>query len=88
MKRLKYLRERCEHMKTPTELEMIIDKILSGTHTDEEWLELEADVKSYLKDLPNEQKDYFAQSGAGEALYMICSGIRYDSSGGNKDVIL
>ena len=67
-------------MKVPIKLEMMIDRILSGTHTDEEWLELETEVKTYLKDLSKEQKDYFAQSGAGEALYMICSGIRYESN--------
>ena len=67
-------------MKVPIKLEMMIDRILSGTHTDKEWLELEADVKSYLKSMSEEQKDYFAKSGAGEALYMICSGIRYESN--------
>ena len=66
-------------MKIPIKLEMMIDRILSGTRTDNEWLALESEVKTYLKDLTKEQKDYFAQSGAGEALYMICSGIRYEN---------
>lgn len=45
--------------------------------SDEQILSLEKEVNKYLKTLPNDEADEFADSGYGEALYMLASGIRY-----------
>jgi hypothetical protein len=63
-------------MKVPAKLDIFIDEILNGTHSYEEWLELETEVNAYLKELTDEQQDYFTNTGAGELLWMICSAIR------------
>ena len=63
-------------MKIPVRLDMFIDEILKETHTFDEWLELEAEVNGYLAELTEEQQDYFADTGAGELLWMMCSAIR------------
>ena len=55
---------------------MLVDDILTLRHTDDEWIELEEEANTYFKELTEEQLDYFAESGAGEALGMACSGIR------------
>lgn len=59
----------------------LIDTILELRHTDAKWLELECEVNSLFKSLPAELikpvEEMFADSGAGEALYMSCSGIRF-----------
>lgn len=63
-------------MTIPTRLGILIDEILKENHTFDEWLELEAEVNCYLAELTEEQQDYFADSGAGELLWMMCSAIR------------
>jgi hypothetical protein len=64
-------------MSIPIKLQMLIDEIMELNHTAEEWLDIEKRANKYLEDLTAEQQDYFAESGAGEALHMACSGIRY-----------
>lgn len=63
-------------MEIPIKLQMLIDDVLGQSHTDDEWLELESEVVKYLESLPNNFQDAFAESGAGETLRMVCSGIR------------
>lgn len=60
-------------MNIPIELQMLIDNVLELNHTQEEWRELEKAAMQLLNKLTPEQQDYFAESGAGEALYMACS---------------
>lgn len=60
-------------MSIPTKLQKLIDDILEMNHTNEEWLELKKRANQLLKNANTEQQDYFAESGAGEALYMACS---------------
>ena len=63
-------------MTIPARLNIFIDEILKETHTFDEWLELESEVNCYLAELTEEQQDYFADSGAGELLWMMCAAIR------------
>lgn len=67
-------------MDIPKELDELIDTIKRKRHSEEQWFALEKEVDSYLKTLPQELRDYFADSGAGEVLGMICSGIKYDKA--------
>lgn len=60
-------------MSIPVKLQSLIDDILELSHTNEEWLELKKKAGQLLKNATTEQQDYFAESGAGEALYMACS---------------
>ena len=63
-------------MNVPKKLQTLIDKILELNHSKEEWLRLEKEAKAYLKELSPALRTHFAESGAGEALYMVCSGIK------------
>ena len=62
-------------MEIPIKLQMLIDDIIEKDYTDDEWLELQKEVEAYQKELTEEEMLYFAESGAGEALYMACTGI-------------
>lgn len=62
----------------PEKLSKMIFAIMEEEHSDEEWLVLEKEMDQYLMILPKELRDYFADSGAGEMLKMICDGIPYD----------
>jgi len=53
----------------------LINAILAGRHSDEEWLSLEQTVHQFLCSASIADKAAFAESGAGEALYMVCSGL-------------
>ena len=63
-------------MMIPARLERYIDGILKQTHTFYQWLKLESEVNCYLAGLTEKQQDYFADSGAGELLWMMCFAIR------------
>lgn len=65
-------------MRVPEKLEELIRRITEEYHSDEEWFALRKEVRQYLSILPKELQDYFVDSGAGEVLFMICSGIPYD----------
>ena len=62
----------------------LIGRVHSGCKTDNEWLALEEEVHAFFKTLPKElwviADEMFIEDGAGEILYMICSGIRYENS--------
>ena len=62
-------------------MENLIQKIFNRNHTKEEWFELENETYALFKNVPTELfktiDDMFIDSGAGEVLYMICSGFRY-----------
>ena len=49
-----------------------------------EWLQLETEVSEFFSTLPKDQFDVidqlFCDDGAGEMLYMVCDGIRYEKS--------
>lgn len=57
-----------------TELQRVI---MDSNLTDEEWLALDKEVKEALSIATEEEEEEFTDSGAGESLYMICSGIEY-----------
>lgn len=67
-------------MVIPKKLSRLMEEILEKDHSHEEWFALEKEVDEYFEILPQELRDYFADSGAGETLYMICSGIKYDKA--------
>ncbi len=54
----------------------LINDILINDHTPEEWLRLEREVDELLEQSSEENIQKFVDSGAGEMLDMICSGIR------------
>jgi len=74
-------------MVIPTKMKEMIDAIFYGDLSDAQWLELEADVERYIRFLPKEQYRYFEESGAGDMLSMVCSGIRYHNTMLSFDVI-
>jgi hypothetical protein len=67
-------------MMIPEKLKKLIDKIFFGNQSESQWLELEEEVKRYMKILSKEQLRYFEESGAGDMLSMACSGIRYSET--------
>ena len=52
--------------------EYYIDLVFNHYRSHEEWMELFEEGKEWLKYCSPEQELVFAQSGAGEMLYMIC----------------
>ena len=56
-------------------LQKLIDYILEMNHTDAEWIALQKRAESIKNELSEMELRYFAESGAGEALYMACSGM-------------
>lgn len=54
----------------------LINDILINDHTPEEWLRLEREVDELLEQSSEDNIQKFVDSGAGEMLDMICSGIR------------
>lgn len=62
----------------PKEAYRLIDEIMEKNHTDDEWILLENTVNSYLRNAPDEIEELFIESGAGDMLSMICSGIRWE----------
>ena len=63
--------------KFPAEFENFINIILMEDHSNDEWLSIEKELELFLKDKPAAYREHFIESGAGEMLYMICSGIRH-----------
>ena len=55
----------------------------------EVWLQLEAEVADLFATIPKDQYDIidemFIEDGAGEMLYMVCDGIRYEKN--KKDMV-
>ena len=46
-----------------------------GNHTEEGWFDLQRRVTEFLlNEATKEEDEYFTDTGAGEVLYMICSG--------------
>ena len=70
-----------EETKVRTQAQQLIDKVHSGAKSDGEWLALEEEIHLFFKGLPHEMwiiaDEMFINDGAGELIYMICSGIRY-----------
>ena len=60
----------------------LIRKIHAAGMDYEEWLHLEVEVKKLFSTVPKNQYDIidemFIEDGAGEMLYMVCDGIRYE----------
>lgn len=56
-------------------LQTLVDNIMEMHHTDAEWIELDKEFETIQKVLSDEELQFFAESGAGEALYMAVSGI-------------
>lgn len=67
-------------MQIPKRLKRLMCDIMEKSHSDEEWFMLRRETDLYIAILPKELRDYFAESGAGEMLYMHCSGIEYDKA--------
>lgn len=57
---------------------LLIDEIMNKNHTEEGWFDLQRRVTEFLlNEATKEEEEYFTDSGAGEMLYMICSGYTY-----------
>ena len=65
---------------TKEKVDDMIHRILRQNHTEKGWLELEEDYNKLVKGLSKELENKIIDSGAGEVLYMICSGIRYEET--------
>ena len=63
-----------------------IDLIIDGKLNDDEWLALEKEVDEWWNHAPKEEQDLYSESGYGESLYMVCSGIRYMRDPANSDI--
>ena len=61
---------------------MLIRRIHEAGGDTAEWLQLETEVSEFFSTLPKDQFDVidqlFCDDGAGEMLYMVCDGIRYE----------
>lgn len=70
-----------EETKVRSRAQQLIDKVHSGTKSDDEWLALDDEIHSFFKSLSHEMwiiaDEMFINDGAGELIYMICSGIKY-----------
>ena len=55
----------------PEKLQKYIDDIIMNNYSKNEWLRIKKEVEDYFKELTEEQIEYFAESGAGEILYMM-----------------
>lgn len=59
----------------------LITQILEGNYSDEKWLDIECKAKFLFDIAPLELhgviQNMFIESGAGEMLYMVCSGIKF-----------
>ena len=51
--------------------------IMLNDHKREDWLKIEQEVATAMKESTEEEIDDFVESGAGEILDMICEGYRY-----------
>lgn len=58
----------------------LIHRIFHEHHTEEVCFSLEKEMKELLEDAPIELRNRFTESGAGEMLYMLCSGFRYEKT--------
>ena len=62
--------------------EQLICRIHAAGVDCEVWLQLEAEVAELFAAVPKDQYDIidemFIEDGAGEMLYMVCDGIRYE----------
>ena len=60
--------------------EMLIQRIHAGCNDYDSWLQLEKEVQEFFSELTGRELEMvdqmFVDDGAGELLYMICSGIR------------
>ena len=52
-------------------------EIMQGVYEDERWLRINEEVQEALSVATEEEIEKFTDSGAGESLYMMCSGIEY-----------
>ena len=70
-----------EEAKVRSKAQQLIARVHSGAKSDGEWLALEEEIHLFFKGLPHEMwiiaDEMFISDGAGELIYMICSGIRY-----------
>lgn len=59
-------------------VDQLINEIMNKNHTEEGWLDLQRRATEFLlNEATKEEEEYFTDSGAGEMLYMICSGYTY-----------
>jgi len=52
----------------------LIDKVIKGKYTLEEWKVLQREYDDIVSTASAEEVDVLEESGIGEMLYMICSG--------------
>lgn len=53
---------------------LLINQVLWGNHSEEEWLDLYAQYNAIVTTATEEELNRLEESGIGEILYMICSG--------------
>lgn len=56
----------------------LISRIFNNDGTVETCFSLEEEMNELLKNAPPELQNKFAESGAGELIYMLCSGFRFE----------
>lgn len=66
-----------KNIQMPKRMQELIDSIFCSDRPLDEWFALEKETEEYLKTVSKEELELFTDSGAGETLYMICSGLRY-----------
>lgn len=58
----------------------LVSRIFNNDGTEETCFSLEEEMNELLKDAPTELQNEFVESGAGELIYMLCSGFRYEKN--------
>ena len=58
----------------------LISRIFNNDGTEKTCFSLEEEMNELLKDAPTELQKEFVESGAGELIYMLCSGFRYEKT--------
>lgn len=52
---------------------LLIDQVLWGNHSEEEWLDLYAQYNAIVTTATEDELNMLEESGIGEILYMICA---------------
>ena len=61
-------------------------EIMQGVYEDEKWIRLNEEVKEALSVATEVEIEQFTDSGAGEILYMVCSGFEYERNKSKESV--
>ena len=59
----------------------LVEYILTSALTPDQYMELSKKIEVWWKDFSEEEQRYFAESGAGEMLYILISGTHPEQNG-------